>query len=97
MKLRFRYEVGRWIMGRFRGKVLYPFILFKQPREEVTDVLFRHELEHVYQVRRMGWLVFYVKYLWLGYKHGYANHPFEDEANERENDPLTEDEQALRG
>lgn len=97
MKLRFRYEVGRWIMGRFRGKVLYPFVLFKHPREDVTDTLFRHELEHVYQVRRMGWLVFYVKYLWLGMRHGYANHPFEAEANERENDPLTDDEQALRG
>jgi hypothetical protein len=82
-------------MGRFRGKVLYPFVLFSQAKEDVTDVLFRHEMEHVYQVRRKGWFGFYLKYLWLSRK-GYKNHPFELAANKRQTDPLTKEEQALK-
>ena len=96
MKLRIRYGVGRWVMGRWRGKVLYPFVLFSQSREEVSDELFRHELEHVYQVWRMGCVWFYLKYLALAIRYGYKNHPFELEANERQSDPLTEKELVLR-
>jgi hypothetical protein len=96
MELRIKYNVGKCIMGRFRGKVLYPFVLFKQAQDEVTDVLFRHEMEHVYQVKREGWFGFYLKYLWVNIRHGYASNPFEIEANERENDPLTDEERKLK-
>jgi len=82
-------------MGKWRGKVLYPFVLFSQAQKDVTNILFRHEMEHVYQVRRMGWFCFYIKYLWLGIRYGYKKHPFELEANERENDPLTDAETKL--
>ncbi len=94
LKLRIKYEVGR-IMGWRRGMVLYPFMLFRDASDTVTDPLFRHEMEHVYQVRRMGWWTFYLKYLWL-LRKGYSAHPFEAEARERQNDPLTEEEQALK-
>ncbi len=96
MKLKIRYNVGRWIMGRWKGKVLYPFMLFTQDRVDVSDQLFRHELEHVYQVWRMGYIWFYVKYLILVISYGYENHPFELEASARQNDPLTENERALK-
>ena len=96
MKLRIRYDVTGLIMGRWKGKVYYPFVLFKSSKENVTDILFRHELQHVYQVRRMGWFGFYLRYIWLGIRHGYKNHPFEAEANERENDPLTEEERKVK-
>jgi hypothetical protein len=96
MRLRFKYNVGRWIMGRFRGKVLYPFVLFKQARDEVSDILFRHEMEHVYQVKRLGWFGFYGRYLWYMIKYAYKTNPFEIEANERENDPLTDEERKLK-
>lgn len=91
---------GNWfqrrIIGRWHGKVLYPFVLFRQAKEDVSQRLFRHEMQHVYQVRRMGWLGFYIRYLWLGMRYGYKHHPFEAEANDRQFDPLTEEEQELR-
>ena len=95
MKLRFKYSVGKWIMRGFRGKVLYPFVLFSMGKEDVPLWLFRHEMEHVYQVQRMGWIWFHVKYLYLLVRYGYENHPFELEANERQNDPLTDDEKEI--
>lgn len=96
MKLRIKYDVGRWIMWKWRGRVLYPFMLFSQSKEDVTDGLFRHEMQHVYQVRRMGWWKFHFKYLWLVVKRGYEMHPFELEAVERQNDELTKTEIELK-
>lgn len=83
-------------MGKWRGKVLYPFVLFSQAKDDVSHQLFRHELEHVYQLRRIGWLWFYLKYLALAVRYGYRKHPFELEADERQNDPLTEQELAMK-
>ena len=40
----------------------------------------------------MGRFKFYTTYLWLLAKHGYKNHPYENEANDREHDPLTDTE-----
>jgi len=96
MKLRIKYGISKWIMGKYRGKVLYPFVLFLQPQEDVTDQLFRHEMEHVYQVWRKGWLGFYAMYLLLAIRYGYKKHPFELEANTRENDPLTAKERRMK-
>lgn len=95
MKLRIRYGVGRWLMGRFKGKVFYPFVLFSQPQDQVTKWLFRHEMEHVYQVRRKGWLRFYITYICQAIRHGYDAAPFEIEASKRQYDPLTEEERKI--
>jgi hypothetical protein len=78
------------------GMVIYPFMLFKRSREEVTDRLFRHELEHVYQVRREGWLKFYLTYLWESLRHGYKGNKYEVEANAKEDMPLTAEERRLK-
>ncbi len=94
-KLRIRYNVGRWIMGRFHGKVLYPFVLFSQPKDQITASLFRHELEHVYQVQRMGWFKFYATYLIHAVKYGYDKIPVEVEASKIQYTPLTEAERKL--
>lgn len=100
MKLRIRYE--NWVctrapfLGYPAGIVLYPFMLFKRRKEEVSDKLFRHELQHVYQVRREGWLKFYLTYLWYQMRYGYAKNPYEVEANAVENDPLTPEERKLK-
>ncbi len=69
--------------------VLYPFMFFRDAQEDVSDRLFRHEMEHVYQVQRIGWWRFYITYLWLLWKHGYADHPYELEAIAAENEKLT--------
>lgn len=96
MKLRIKYDVGRWIMWRFTGRVLYPFVLFAQSKKDVSHTLFRHELEHVYQVRDMGWVWFHLKYTWLLIRYGYAKHPFELQATQAQRNPLTEAELALK-
>lgn len=96
MELRIKYDVGKWIMGRFRGKVLYPFVLFKQAQDEVLDVLFRHELEHVYQVKRNGWFGFYIKYLYFNIRYGYEKNPYEVAACKVQNNKLTAKERKLK-
>lgn len=96
MKLHFRYSVSKLLMGKWWGKCWYPFVLFSKSREDVPDWLFRHEMEHVYQVRRMGWWKFYTQYIYLAMQLGYKKHPFEIEATERQNDPLTKNERSYR-
>lgn len=88
MKIRVCYST-RLIRQPYAAWVLFPFMLFRGSKEEVDDRLFRHEMQHVYQVQRIGWWKFYASYLWLLYKHGYASHPYEVEARERETDKLT--------
>ena len=97
MKLRIRYE--HWIfkvfLRKYAGVVLYPWVLFKH--KEVPQSLFRHELEHVYQVERDGWLKFYLRYLYWNVKYGYEENPYEVEARAAAHLPLTEAEWKLLG
>jgi hypothetical protein len=78
------------------GITIYPFIFFKRKREEVTDRLFRHELEHIYQVREEGWLKFYLSYIWESIRHGYKGNKYEVAADLLENTPLTAEERKLK-
>jgi len=75
--------------------VIYPFVLFKAKRKNVSEQLFRHELEHVYQVEELGWFSFYISYLWLLVRHGYDDHPYEREAYAAEHSDLDEWERNL--
>ena len=95
MKLRVIYD-SCLVSSSYDAWVLFPFMFFRAAKENVSDQLFRHELEHVYQVMRVGWLCFYSKYLWYLYLHGYNEHPFELEAKARQYDPLTKDEITLK-
>lgn len=88
MKLRVCYS-SRLVRKGYAGWVLFPFIFFRGPKDEVDDRLFRHEMEHVYQVLRLGWWKFYITYLWYLWRDGYKRHPYELQARERENDKLT--------
>jgi len=45
----------------------------------------KHELCHIKQFKRHGFLTFIIKYLWEGFKKGYFNNKFEVEAREAEN------------
>jgi hypothetical protein len=78
------------------GITIYPFIFFKRTREEVTDTLFRHEMQHIYQVERLGWFRFYLTYLWQNIRVGYKKNKYELEANAVENQPLTAYERAVK-
>ena len=96
MKIRPKYHV--WFLRRswINGITIYPFIFFKQKKFFVSDRLFRHELEHIYQVKREGWFKFYIKYLYYQYKFGYKQIPYEVEARAVHFNPLTEAEKQLK-
>ena len=96
MKLRIKYDVGRWLMGKWKGRVIYPFVLFSQAKNDVSNHLFRHEMQHVYQIRKHGVIRFYLKYFYYGLKHGYRDNPFELEAVGTEIFPLTDEEKRLK-
>lgn len=103
--MKFRIVNNAWWMFWARGMVLWPWMWLRPVRQydrdddvykawyqTATDKLYRHELQHCYQVASLGRLKFYAKYLWFQVRYGYKKNPFEVEANQRENDPLTEDE-----
>lgn len=46
----------------------------------------RHEVKHVLQYRKEGYLIFLIKYLWYSIRFGYYDNPFEKEAREAESD-----------
>lgn len=97
MKIRVIYNfiLFRWWKW-IGGMVLYPFILFKRPKKDITDSLFRHEMEHIYQIRREGFLKFYLKNLWYNLAKGYKNNPFEMEAYAIQYTPLTDMERKIK-
>lgn len=72
-----------------RGMTLWPFILMRDD----AVALFRHELQHVYQIKRMGKLKFYARWVWYSVNPKLAN-VLEIEADDIENTPLTPEEQA---
>lgn len=88
MKLRVMYS-SRLVRKKYAAWVLYPFMFIRHSKEDCTDRLFRHEMEHVYQVQRDGWWTFYAKYLYWLAKFGYTDNPYEVEARSKENEPLT--------
>lgn len=88
MKLRIKYNVSRLIVWK-AAIVIYPFMLFRRKQMYVSEQLFRHELQHVYQVEDIGWLKFYVKYLWFSLRYGYKKNPYEIEAYDAQEQPLT--------
>lgn len=98
-RVRVRYE--HWIfkipgMGRYSGMVLYPYMMFRHDTYHTTGRLFRHELQHVYQIERWGWLRFYTKYLMETLRHGYKKNSFEVEARVMEVTPLSPAEGAVK-
>lgn len=95
MKLRIIYGT-RLVRKGYSAWVLYPFMFFRDKKEDVDDRLFRHEMEHVYQVMREGWWTFYIKYLWRLAKHGYMDNPYEQEARGLEHTPLTHTERTFK-
>ncbi len=94
--MKIRYNVGKWIMWRYRGKVLYPYVLFRDAQDDVPDWLFRHELEHVYQVQKEGWFKFHLKYLYYLVRYGYKNNPYEIKACKVQTKKLTVKERKLK-
>lgn len=78
-----------------RGVCLGNNMLFSMPADEVPQHLFRHELEHHYQIMRDGWFRFCLKYFYYSVRHGYTKNPYEVEARNRANDLLTTTEEQV--
>lgn len=65
--MRVRCHYNSWVAKvlRVQATTLYPFIFFAANREEaLRRKIVEHEFVHVRQVRRLGWLRFYVSYVW---------------------------------
>lgn len=91
--MRFKIVCGtRWVPPGKAAWVLWPFMLIRYPATNVSERLYRHELQHCYQIKRMGVLRFYFRYLWWAMRKGYRNHPYELEAERAEALPLEEHE-----
>lgn len=71
--------------------VIAPYMFFRHAKVDVSDRLFRHELEHLYQVSRDGWFRFYLGYVWDWLTNGFDYHKikYEVEARAKERQPLS--------
>jgi len=70
-----------WIplpLGRFAALTIYPFIFVR--RKGIDRTIVRHEMIHIWQVRKTGWLWFYLGYIWKSTHTKYHNLPVEIEA-----------------
>lgn len=83
----------RWLFW-CGGMVVWPFVFFRHAEDAVSARLWRHELEHCYQVYREGRIRFYAKYLWYLLRYGYKKNPYELAANEWETATVTPEEWA---
>lgn len=88
MKPRVVYAT-KLVPPRHRAWVIFPFMLFRDYKQDVDDTLFRHEWEHVEQVQRDGWFKFYLLYIWYSIRYGYKNNPYEVAARAAQYKPLT--------
>jgi len=89
--LEVRIIYSHWLpkLVRVNGMVVYPFILLNCPPEEATSMLLKHEFIHVYQVRKVGFIKFYLSYFYEYLLSGYWDISYETEAYERQFEPLT--------
>lgn len=95
MKIRYNSWVFKILPKWINGIVLYPYIHFQRSKDEVSEKLFRHELEHIYQIQRDGFFKFYITYIYYNITKGYKNNPYEIEAKQKALLPLTEEELEL--
>jgi len=90
-----RFDVDWMKHAGVRGIVLWNRIRFAEPANEVPNWVFRHELEHAYQIIRDGHLTFYIKFFYYSVRYGYQENPYEIEAREAQQKPLTQNEEEL--
>ena len=71
---------------------IYPYILYSLRANEIPKSLRFHELEHIDQVRRIGWVRFYLSYVLyylankasgMSHQKAYKEIPYEKEAVEK--------------
>lgn len=99
VKIRYNHWIPK-VLG-VSAITLYPYILIKFPREPHFPRVLKHEMQHVRQVREIGWWKFYFSYLWEWFKNllEHRNHksayvfiPYEVEAYKLEVEKFTDAE-----
>ena len=75
-------HIIRWFLRTFGfgGVTLPPLGIYILAERLGNERLVRHEQAHWAQYERMGFLGFYLTYLWYTIRHGYWNNPMEVEA-----------------
>jgi hypothetical protein len=105
-----RTRLGRWFMEGYPAKFHAIFWLgimtFAGPKYRkvngqmirgYSEGLYKHELIHFYQAKREGWLTWNIRYYYYLWKVGYMFNPYEQEAYERQSEPMTKEEYQLVG
>lgn len=69
-----------WPPKRFSTQVLLPNIVFVRQDVDLSASSLAHELAHIDQIRRMGFIRYWAGYLLNLARHGYYDHPYEQEA-----------------
>lgn len=67
------------------GSTIYLYKVTKKQLKSNIPYL-RHEVAHVLQYKREGWVGFLAKYLWYSLRFGYRQNPFELEAQNAQTD-----------
>lgn len=103
-----RLVYNHWLpkILRIGAITLYPFVLISSRSIVTGQRLIKHEMAHVEQVRRDGWLYFYVRYLWeyarnlvylRSHSDAYLQISYETQARAVEHLALTADEKREAG
>ncbi len=80
---------------RVRGIVVGHTMYLAEPFATCPEFVFRHELEHIYQIGRDGRFFFYLKYFYYSLRYGYEKNPYELEARAAALYPLSTNEEEL--
>lgn len=86
MKLQTRFRLVpwpfRWVARKINlAGITMPWkTIYLMPEYWLHDSLRQHEMVHIEQIERDGAITFSLRYLWWLCRHGYWNHPYEQEA-----------------
>lgn len=82
MKIRRAGRIATWVLDRFEfDAIVSPWRTIYIRRKYYTDKeLRRHEVAHLLQMDRDGWLKFWVLIIWYYVVYGYERSPYEVEA-----------------
>lgn len=73
-----------WLLFSFRGMTIPPFGIFILKKHKLNKRLVNHELTHWKQYRKLGLILFCVRYFLQMLVFGYKNMPMEIEARHEE-------------
>jgi hypothetical protein len=94
MSIKIRVRSAHWLPKRLgvSAIVLYPFVLFEDELSRIDPITIQHEVIHLRQICRDGWLCFYARYAreylmgrlrGLTHLAAYRNISYEREAYEK--------------